>query len=193
MDINCVVNCRLCCDPCIQAINSSSRFGPSFNLVYIYINSRVFILTIVGVILLFSVVDIYRLYIHNSIFKSEIQNVLIQINDDTVNPSEIEQLLHTNLEESWLMREYNYNYIHRAKYLYHNINYHLYIDPLPHEPRIFKLIPCFSIVRSTKRIFNLNTEKNQLNCLHSLRFLSLSWIILGHSFGFILFFSGTAF
>lgn len=54
-----------------------------------------------GVILLATIVDIYRLYIHKSIFKTEIQNILIQINDDSVNPSEIENLLHTNLEEGY--------------------------------------------------------------------------------------------
>jgi hypothetical protein len=50
-----------------------------------------------------TVVDVYRLYIHKSIFKNEIRNILIQINDDSVTPTEIENLIGDDLDSecSW--------------------------------------------------------------------------------------------
>jgi hypothetical protein len=53
-----------------------------------------------------------------------------------------------------------------------------------------KIIRTFSAYSNLKKIFNLPNDESQLLCLHGIRFLSLSWVVLGHSFVFILMFSG---
>ncbi|XP_039271759.2 nose resistant to fluoxetine protein 6-like [Styela clava] len=51
-----------------------------------------------------------------------------------------------------------------------------------------KLILSFSIIKNTKNLLNTEQKEGNLECLHGLRFISMTWVILGHSvsstFGF---------
>ncbi|GBO16226.1 hypothetical protein AVEN_275729-1, partial [Araneus ventricosus] len=44
---------------------------------------------------------------------------------------------------------------------------------------------CFSFISNFKRLINtetVETKSNTLSCLHGIRFLTMSWIILGHTY-----------
>jgi hypothetical protein len=48
------------------------------------------------------------------------------------------------------------------------------------------IIQAFSAHRNFKKLFQISTnEKSELLCLNGIRFLSLSWVILGHTYYFI--------
>jgi hypothetical protein len=47
-----------------------------------------------------------------------------------------------------------------------------------------KIIRSFSFYTNAKKVFNTSKSDDQLNCLHAIRFLSLAWVILGHTFAF---------
>ena len=50
---------------------------------------------------------------------------------------------------------------------------------------LLKMICSFSFYANAKKIFHTTkTENSQLSCLHAIRFLSLAWVILGHTFAF---------
>jgi hypothetical protein len=58
------------------------------------------------------------------------------------------------------------------------------IDNNLDEPQFFKIIRSFSFYTNAKKVFNTSKSDDQLNCLHAIRFLSLAWVILGHTFAF---------
>ncbi len=44
----------------------------------------------------------------------------------------------------------------------------------------------FSIYGNLEKLFNVEKIEGQLDCLHSIRFLSMSWVVLGHFFNDII-------
>ena len=54
-----------------------------------------------------------------------------------------------------------------------------------------KMIRSFSAHKNLKKIFHIpkHIDENQLTCLHGIRFLSLMWVILGHSYVFVVLYS----
>ena len=49
------------------------------------------------------------------------------------------------------------------------------------------LLQSFSVKRNLPKIFNLTcSSEGELSCLHGIRFLSMTWVILGHTFYFSL-------
>ena len=53
-----------------------------------------------------------------------------------------------------------------------------------------KISQCFSIYKNFKKIFHVSNDENQLSCLHGIRVLSLAWVILGHSYVFVVSLTG---
>ena len=50
---------------------------------------------------------------------------------------------------------------------------------------LHSIVKAFSIQRNLPKIFNIsNSHESDLQCLHGLRFLSMTWVILGHTFYF---------
>ncbi|XP_076346880.1 nose resistant to fluoxetine protein 6-like isoform X2 [Tachypleus tridentatus] len=47
-----------------------------------------------------------------------------------------------------------------------------------------KFLMCFSVYTNGARILDTTPGKGQLNCLHGIRFLTMSWVILGHTYRF---------
>eukprot|EP00057_Strongylocentrotus_purpuratus_P004135 XP_003728102.1 PREDICTED: nose resistant to fluoxetine protein 6 [Strongylocentrotus purpuratus] len=47
-----------------------------------------------------------------------------------------------------------------------------------------RCILCFSLNRSVNQITNTTSGKDEIQCLHGMRVISMFWIILGHSFSF---------
>ncbi|XP_001191391.1 nose resistant to fluoxetine protein 6 [Strongylocentrotus purpuratus] len=47
-----------------------------------------------------------------------------------------------------------------------------------------RCILCFSLTRSVNQITNTTSGKDDIQCLHGMRVISMFWIILGHSFSF---------
>ena len=45
-------------------------------------------------------------------------------------------------------------------------------------------VRAFSAIRNTKKIFSIKENDESLSCLHGIRFLSMTWVILGHTFYF---------
>jgi hypothetical protein len=42
-------------------------------------------------------------------------------------------------------------------------------------------VNAFSMRKNLSKLLETNTDSKQLSCIHGIRFLSVSWIILGHS------------
>lgn len=42
-------------------------------------------------------------------------------------------------------------------------------------------VNAFSMRKNLSKLLATNTDSKQLSCIHGIRFLSVSWIILGHS------------
>ena len=55
---------------------------------------------------------------------------------------------------------------------------------------LWKFASAFSISRNVERIFNTAQKPEDIHCLHGLRFISISWVILGHSLILMVNFSG---
>ena len=49
------------------------------------------------------------------------------------------------------------------------------------DPKL-RFVLTFSPVRNAKKIFNFKTTSVDVACIHGLRFMSISWIIMGHTF-----------
>lgn len=45
------------------------------------------------------------------------------------------------------------------------------------------------MIKNAKKIFNTSSEDFHLKSLHAIRFISLSWVILGHTYGFLALYS----
>lgn len=54
------------------------------------------------------------------------------------------------------------------------------------EPLILQIILCFSLYTNLKKLFTVRKGGDQLDCLHAIRFLSMGWVVLGHTFAFYL-------
>ena len=53
-----------------------------------------------------------------------------------------------------------------------------------------KIILTFSAYTNIRKIFHIPKDENQLLCLHAIRFISLSWVVLGHTYLFNFGFGG---
>ena len=54
---------------------------------------------------------------------------------------------------------------------------------------LVQLFRNFSIYHNTRKIFNMEVGKDNLSCINGIRFLSISWVLLGHTYSFILSYS----
>ncbi|XP_054710310.1 nose resistant to fluoxetine protein 6-like [Uloborus diversus] len=45
-----------------------------------------------------------------------------------------------------------------------------------------QILVCFSLISNFKKLVNTKTSSGKMSCLHGFRFLSISWIILGHTY-----------
>ena len=52
------------------------------------------------------------------------------------------------------------------------------------EPYGLKMLRSFSFYTNARKVFSVSNNVDQLKCLHGIRFLSLSWVILGHTYAF---------
>ncbi|KFM57567.1 Nose resistant to fluoxetine protein 6, partial [Stegodyphus mimosarum] len=50
------------------------------------------------------------------------------------------------------------------------------------ESTLLQLLACFSLISNFKKLVNTKTSAGSMSCLHGLRFLSITWIILGHTY-----------
>ena len=53
------------------------------------------------------------------------------------------------------------------------------------ESKFVNVLMMFSIRRNTEQLMNTRTQDDQINCLHGARFLSMCWIIFGHTYYYI--------
>ncbi|XP_018372628.1 PREDICTED: LOW QUALITY PROTEIN: nose resistant to fluoxetine protein 6-like [Trachymyrmex cornetzi] len=53
--------------------------------------------------------------------------------------------------------------------------------PLNEKSRIGNVLMCFSVYTSTKILFNTKLDTEEIAVIHGIRFLSMVWIIIGHS------------
>ncbi|XP_076347526.1 nose resistant to fluoxetine protein 6-like [Tachypleus tridentatus] len=51
--------------------------------------------------------------------------------------------------------------------------------------KIFKVLLCFSVYTNGKKILNTKTASDNMGALHGIRFLSMTWVLLGHTYGFL--------
>ncbi|KAJ8312083.1 hypothetical protein KUTeg_009456 [Tegillarca granosa] len=58
---------------------------------------------------------------------------------------------------------------------------------------ICRIIMAFSIITNTKKLMNTSTANSPLACLNGMRVISMWWIILGHTYSFVIFFLGLSF
>lgn len=66
----------------------------------------------------------------------------------------------------------------KTKKYFNNKHYNVTISAL-----YMKLILCFSAIVNAKKILNVDAPpKSSVNCIHGLRFFSIAWIILVHSY-----------
>ena len=53
-----------------------------------------------------------------------------------------------------------------------------------------RILLSFSAYTNTVKLFKVGKNADQLDCLNAIRFLSLCWVILGHSYSFIYLLTG---
>ena len=58
--------------------------------------------------------------------------------------------------------------------------------PIRQRLNLSKCIKAFSAIRNMKKIFSITDSNAELSCLHGIRFISMTWVILGHTFDFAL-------
>ena len=46
---------------------------------------------------------------------------------------------------------------------------------------MLNLLLCFSVVKNTKAILNIDVPKDSITSINGIRTLSITWVILGHS------------
>lgn len=113
-------------------------------------------------ILIGTLFDLIKLYIRRIIFLRESRTITFQFTDDSINMNEETQNLIASItEESFFSDESTFS----------------------------KLLSNFSIYSNSIIVFKDSTETSRLRCLHAIRVLSLAWVILGHTYGFITMFS----
>ncbi|CAL8135130.1 unnamed protein product [Orchesella dallaii] len=57
-----------------------------------------------------------------------------------------------------------------------------YLPPPPSSNQLFQICKAFSLATNGQKFLNTETSKNDIGCLHGIRFLSASWVVLGHTF-----------
>ncbi|XP_078685733.1 nose resistant to fluoxetine protein 6-like [Branchiostoma floridae x Branchiostoma belcheri] len=60
------------------------------------------------------------------------------------------------------------------------------IVPSAQERPLCKLLLAFSVRTNTRKLLSTRESPDSLGCLHGIRFLSMTWVILGHTFGFVI-------
>jgi peptidoglycan/LPS O-acetylase OafA/YrhL len=66
----------------------------------------------------------------------------------------------------------------------------MFLKALTNNETIFqKIVSSFSMINNAKKVFNTSSEDFHLKSLHAIRFISLSWVILGHTYGFLALYS----
>ncbi|CAF0932692.1 unnamed protein product [Brachionus calyciflorus] len=50
------------------------------------------------------------------------------------------------------------------------------------ESSLMKILLGFSIYTNAKKLFSITKSDDQLQCLHAIRFLSIAWVVLGHTY-----------
>lgn len=50
-----------------------------------------------------------------------------------------------------------------------------------------KILMSFSLIQNTNTILDTTQKEGNINCLHGMRFISITWVILGHSYLFVIF------
>ncbi|XP_078606530.1 nose resistant to fluoxetine protein 6-like isoform X2 [Branchiostoma floridae x Branchiostoma japonicum] len=58
----------------------------------------------------------------------------------------------------------------------------------PQERPLCKLLLAFSVRTNTRKLLSTRESSDSLGCLHGIRFLSMTWVILGHTFAFIIYY-----
>lgn len=51
-------------------------------------------------------------------------------------------------------------------------------------PIFFQIIMSFSAYTNLRKLFTINKTADQLDCLNGIRFLSMTWVVLGHTYAF---------
>ena len=168
--------------------------------------SSVIISIIVLTVLSASVVDLICLYRKNARLDSESRNLLIQIDDDTItaNPPDSPQVANNGVvpnavgdgqltlgvasissSTTWSISANPGN--HAASFLERFISA---ISIFRNTAKIFKTSPDNSPGHGYQSFNPTYSERYTIDTLHSVRFLSMAWIILGHSIGYGLAYSG---
>ena len=57
-------------------------------------------------------------------------------------------------------------------------------DILKDEPLALKILLSFSAYTNVIKIFKISKSEGQLECLHGIRFFSMAWVVLGHTYAF---------
>ena len=50
---------------------------------------------------------------------------------------------------------------------------------------LLNALMCFSLVSNTKRLLSVSSGEGVLDCVHGIRFFSMTWVILGHTYFFL--------
>lgn len=106
--------------------------------------------------------DLIKLYIRKIVFLRESRTITFQFTDDSLNDVETQNLIADIAEKSFFSD----------------------------ESTCSKLLSNFSIYSNSIKVFKNSNETGRLKCLHAVRVLSLVWVILAHTYGFITMFSG---
>ena len=54
------------------------------------------------------------------------------------------------------------------------------------ERLVFQVLLCFSAYTNAKKIYTIGNTDGQLECLNGIRFLSIAWVILGHTYRYMI-------
>jgi hypothetical protein len=68
-----------------------------------------------------------------------------------------------------------------------SINLFYYNLFLENDSLFKEILLGFSAIKNTKKIFDIGNTEGQLECLNGIRFISIAWVILGHTYLFVLF------
>lgn len=124
--------------------------------------NRTFFCSYAVLIIIGTLFDLIKLYIRRIIFLRESRTITFQFTDDSINLNEETQNLIASItEESFFSDESTFS----------------------------KILSNFSIYSNSIIVFKDSMETSRLRCLHAIRVLSLAWVILGHTYGFITMFS----
>ncbi|XP_052820617.1 O-acyltransferase like protein-like isoform X2 [Mya arenaria] len=52
------------------------------------------------------------------------------------------------------------------------------------DPLIERMLICFSVYTNAPKLLNAHTGRDAITCVHGIRFLSLTWVIIGHTYSY---------